>query len=75
MLESLSNGLIRSAPHRVVISEENASRYSIPFFFHVQRNLSIAPQMESIAKTGGVPLYPEQTAEEALKDHHWFNRG
>lgn len=72
MLESLSNGLIRSAPHRVVIPEVNISRYSIPFFFHVQRNFSIAPQAECISKTGGEPLYPNQTAEEALKDHHWF---
>lgn len=72
MLESLSNGLIRSAPHRVVIQEANASRYSIPFFFHVQRDLSIGPLIECIEKTGGLPLYPMQTAEEALKDHQWF---
>lgn len=72
MLESLSNGLLRSAPHRVVISETNVSRYSIPFFFHVQRDLSIAPQWQCLLKTGGEPIFPSQTAEEALKDHQWF---
>lgn len=75
MLESLSNGLIRSAKHRVVIHDANASRYSIPFFFHVQRNLSIGPVPESIEKTGGSALFPAQTAEEALADHNWFTKG
>jgi isopenicillin N synthase-like dioxygenase len=74
MLESLSNGLIRSAPHRVTIKENDVSRFSIPFFFHVQQNLSIGPQAECVAKTGGEVLYPEQTAEEALKDRQWFVR-
>ncbi len=72
MLENLSNGLIRSAPHRVAIKESKTSRFSIPFFYHVQRNLSIAPQPESILKTDGTPHYPDQTAEEALKNHQWF---
>lgn len=74
MLESLSNGLIRSAPHRVIINESKTSRFSIPFFYHVQRDLPISPQAESISKTGGIALYPEQTAEESLKGHHWFNK-
>lgn len=74
MLESLSNGLIRSAPHRVAISQANTSRFSIPFFFHVQRNLMISPQEISIAMTGGKPLYPQQTAEDSLKGHHWFSK-
>lgn len=72
MLESLSNGLIRSAPHRVIISQPNASRYSIPFFFHVQRDLPIGPVPECLEKTGENPLYPMQTAEEALQNHNWF---
>ena len=72
MLESLSNGLIRSAPHRVIIKDSKRSRFSIPFFYHVQRNLSIAPQPESILKTNGIPHYPEQTAEASLTDHQWF---
>lgn len=72
MLESLSNGLIRSAPHRVVITQSETSRYSIPFFFHVERTQSIAPQEESIEKTGGIALYPDQTAGEALKERNWF---
>ena len=72
MLESLSNGLIRSAPHRVVIQQSNKSRFSIPFFYHVQRNLSIGPQKESILKTNGDANYFEQTAEESLKGHFWF---
>ena len=72
MLESLSNGLIRSAPHRVVLKENNISRFSIPFFFHAQRDLSIEPQPECVAKTGGKALYPKQIAGESLKDHQWF---
>lgn len=73
MLESLSNGLIRSAPHRVQMTESETPRFAIPFFFHVQKELSIGPQEESIEKTGGEALYPEQTAGEALKDHRWFS--
>jgi isopenicillin N synthase-like dioxygenase len=72
MLESLSNGLLRSAPHRVVMPVSGISRYSIPFFYHGQRNLSIAPLSECIEKTGGVALYPDRTVEEALEGHHWF---
>jgi isopenicillin N synthase-like dioxygenase len=72
MLENLSNGLFRSAPHRVQIAPSNTSRYVIPFFYHVQRNLSIGPQKESILQTGSDPLYPDITAEQALKDRSWF---
>lgn len=74
MLESLSNGLIRSAPHKVEIHETGISRYSIPFFFHVQRNLPITPLPECVARTGGKAHYPAQTAEEALKGHNWFEK-
>ena len=72
MLESLSNGLLRSASHRVMMPQAEISRYSIPFFFHGNRKFSIAPLPECVEMTGGQPLYPEQTVEEALKDHHWF---
>lgn len=73
MLESLSNGLIRSAPHRVVVLQADKSRYSIPFFFHVQRDLSIGPVAECLKKTGGEALYPSITAEESLMNHQWFS--
>ena len=72
MLESLSNGVFRSAPHRVVMTQAQDSRFAIPFFFHVQRDLSIGPQEESIQKTGGEAIYPDQTAGDALKEHNWF---
>lgn len=74
MLESLSNGLIRSAPHRVVIHESNQSRFAIPFFYHVQRNLPVGPDPEILLKTNQQSNYPNQTAEEALEGHQWYKK-
>jgi len=71
MLENLSNGLFKSTPHRVM-TYRNQSRYAIPFFYHVRRELDISPREKAIERTGGKALYPSMTAEEALEGHHWF---
>ena len=71
MLESLSNGLYKSTPHRV-INQHNCSRYSIPFFYHVRRDVNIGPRESAINKTKGEALYPSITAEESLSKHNWF---
>lgn len=71
MLESLSNGLFRSTPHRV-IQKSQGDRYAIPFFIHVKKNVNIGPRDAAIQMTGGKALYPSMTAEESLKVHKWF---
>lgn len=71
MLENLSNGLFKSTPHRVM-TYRNHSRYAIPFFYHVRRELDISPTEKAIERTGGKALYPSMTAQKALEGHHWF---
>ncbi len=71
MLENLSNGLFKSTPHRVM-TYRNHSRYAIPFFYHVRRELDISPTEKAIERTGGKALYPSMTAQKALERHHWF---
>lgn len=71
MLENLSNGLFKSTPHRVM-TYRNHSRYAIPFFYHVRRELDISPTKKAIERTGGQALYPAITAQKALEEHHWF---
>lgn len=72
MLENLSNGLFKSTPHRVM-TYRNQSRYAIPFFYHVRREVDISPTKKAIERTGGKALYPSLTAEKALEGHHWFD--
>lgn len=71
MLENISNGLFKSTPHRVM-TYRNQSRYAVPFFYHVRRELDISPTEKAIERTGGKPLYPSTTAKKALEGHHWF---
>jgi isopenicillin N synthase-like dioxygenase len=67
MLQSLSNGLLKSTTHRVVNpSNSRDRRFSMPFFVHPCPDFDLTPSPELIARTGGHPLYPKQTAGEYL---------
>lgn len=71
MLEHLSNGYFKSTTHRV-LNKVNYSRYSIPFFVHLNRDGILKPSDKAIEKTGGDCLYPTLTVGEALQSHNWF---
>ena len=68
MLQSLSNGLLRSTTHRVVNPTSSRDRrFSMPFFVHPRPDFGLTPLSHCIEKTGGDPLYPDQTAGEYLQ--------
>ncbi len=67
MLQSLSNGLLRSTTHRVVNPNSSRDRrFSMPFFVHPRPEFDLTPLPECVKKTGGEPLFPAQTADEYL---------
>ncbi len=67
MLQSLSNGLLKSTTHRVVNPNSNRDRrFSMPFFVHPRPEFDLTPRPNCIERTGGQPLYPAQTAGEYL---------
>lgn len=68
MLQSLSNGLLRSTTHRVVNPTNSRDRrFSMPFFVHPRPDFDLTPLSNCVEKTGGSQLYPSQTAEEYLQ--------
>jgi isopenicillin N synthase-like dioxygenase len=71
MLEHISNGYLKSTPHRV-LNKVNTSRYAIPFFVHFSRDTILTPSTKAIEKTGGISLYPSLAVKEALESHNWF---
>ncbi|MBE9061194.1 isopenicillin N synthase family oxygenase [cf. Phormidesmis sp. LEGE 11477] len=68
MLQSLSNGLLKSTTHRVVNPTSSRNRrFSMPFFVHPRPEFDLTPLSSCIEKTGGNQLFPAQTAEEYLQ--------
>jgi len=68
MLQSLSNGVLRSTTHRVVNpSNSRDRRFSMPFFVHPRPEFDLTPLPNCIERSGGNQLYPEQTAGDYLQ--------
>lgn len=57
MLENLTNGLFKSARHRVLAQMPNQDRFSMVFFLHPSAQSEIGPLPPCIALTGGVQKY------------------
>ncbi|NEP16172.1 MAG: isopenicillin N synthase family oxygenase [Leptolyngbya sp. SIO4C1] len=67
MLQVLSNGLLKSTTHRVVNPQNVRSRrFSMPFFVHPRPQFDLTPLPACFTRTGGVPQFPSQTAEQYL---------
>ena len=61
MLNRLTNGILRSTPHRV-INKSGKERFSCPFFFDPHVNTNIQP-----LKGTGKPKFPPINFSEFLK--------
>lgn len=66
MLQNISNGLFKSAKHRVLAQESDKERFSIVMFVHPHTKASLKPLQECIKLTGGIQMYAEGTQEEFL---------
>lgn len=67
MLQNLTNGLLRSTTHRVVVpAERQQERYSLPFFVHPRKDVDLSPLPGCVAKTGGTQKYRSITAGKYL---------
>ena len=67
MLQSLSNGLLKSTTHRVVNPHRSRDRrFSMPFFVHPRPEFDLSPLPNCIERTGGHQLFPNQSAEQYL---------
>ncbi len=66
MLENMSNGIFKSAKHRVVPEGTDQDRYSMVLFIHPRQSDSIGPLPECIASSGGVAKYANGTRTEFL---------
>ncbi|MGC1310146.1 MAG: 2-oxoglutarate and iron-dependent oxygenase domain-containing protein [Phormidesmis sp.] len=67
MLQSLSNGLLKSTTHRVVNPNSSRDRrFSMPFFVHPCPDFDLTPLPNCVARTGGEPRFPHQTAAQYL---------
>jgi isopenicillin N synthase-like dioxygenase len=66
MLENLSNGLFKSARHRVLAQNPDQDRFSMVFFLHPTPHSEIGPLPECIELTGGVQRYAPGTRDEFL---------
>ena len=70
MLQRLTNGQLRSTPHRVVNpTPDRASnaRYSMPFFLHFRSDFLIEP-LPGTVPAGEEPKWPPITANEYLQE-------
>ena len=70
MLQRLTNGQLRSTPHRVVNpTPDRASnaRYSMPFFLHFRSDFLIEPLPGTVPE-GEEPKWPVCTADEYLQE-------
>ncbi|KPQ36790.1 MAG: dioxygenase [Phormidesmis priestleyi Ana] len=68
MLQSLSNGLLKSTTHRVVNPNSSRDRrFSMPFFVHPRPDFDLTPLSSCITQTGGTQLFPSQTAGQYLQ--------
>jgi isopenicillin N synthase-like dioxygenase len=67
MLQSLSNGLLKSTTHRVVNPNNSRDRrFSMPFFVHPSPEFDLTPLPSCVERTQGRPLFPAQTAQQYL---------
>jgi isopenicillin N synthase-like dioxygenase len=70
MLQRLTNGVLRSTPHRVVnppAERRGRSRYSMPFFLHFRSDFLIEALPGTVA-AGEQPKWPTCTANEFLQE-------
>jgi isopenicillin N synthase-like dioxygenase len=67
MLQSVTNGLFKSTTHRVVNpADASSERFSMPCFVHPRKEIDLTPLPSAVARTGGAPRFPSQTAGEYL---------
>ncbi len=67
MMESMSNGMFKSAKHRVVPPQgADLERYSMVLFVHPRPDDCVGPLRECIDQTGGVAKFAEATRNELL---------
>ena len=66
MLENLTNGLFKSAKHRVLALEPNKDRFSMVFFVHPTDETRLDPLPACIELTGGTQKYAAGTRAEFL---------
>jgi isopenicillin N synthase-like dioxygenase len=66
MLQNLTNGLFKSATHRVRALEPNKDRFSMVFFVHPTDETPLDPLPACIEITGGKPEYAKGTRQEFL---------
>ncbi len=70
MLQRLTNGVLRSTPHRVVNpppERRGFSRYSMPFFLHFRSDFRIEA-LPGTVPPGEQPKWPPITADEYLQE-------
>jgi isopenicillin N synthase-like dioxygenase len=70
MLQRLTNGVLRSTPHRVVNpppERRSRSRYSMPFFLHFRSDFMIEA-LPGTVPAGEQPKWPPVTANEYLQE-------
>lgn len=66
MLQNITNGLFKSAKHRVFASEPNKDRFSMVFFVHPRDETRLDPIPECIELTGGVQRFAAGTRLDFL---------
>lgn len=69
MLENHTNGLLRSAVHRVVPQGEGIERYSIVYFPHTRDDCDLSPIKRLVHEMDGVQRFPNATRRELLDWH------
>lgn len=68
MLEHLTNGLVRSATHRITNpADSGPDRYSLPFFVHPRNDVDLAPLASCLALTGGTARWGAIRAGELVR--------
>ncbi len=68
MMQNLTNGLFRSAVHRVVDEGKGKNRYAIAFYTHGRYTDRMDPLPRCISMTGGVQRYVNATERELLEE-------
>lgn len=66
MLQNMTNGLFKSANHRIVPAEANVGRQSMAFFVHPDSDTQIGPLQSCVDQTGGVQDYANGTRWDFL---------
>lgn len=69
MLQNLTNGLYKSATHRVVNPDNSRDRrFSMPFFVHPASQVELGPLPSCLVKTGHKKVYRDITAGAFLAE-------